>query len=221
MNCPSYLLPISTEGTPVISTTSRYTRKRQEIFFRGIKERVFISANLSVIWRRVVFLTHERFSFAQPLVGVTQDGHPPYWRRNIRTFDPTNGEVGDILWQGQSGVDYSEEDRAISRIDPERVRVLSDRKVSIHPNYNMPADEFVSGKNRLFTRWHPINRKIRYDSDEDGSGKLGETGWESKSPRNPGNVYIMDMFYNGAEYDPTEVTAGHLKIQSTVYWHEQ
>lgn len=83
LNCPTYLYQ---SAAPSLEGR-RHHRNRQKIFFRGVKENVFISAKLHVTWRRVVFLSHDRFDSAVPIVEPGSSG-VPYMLRNLRPQDP-------------------------------------------------------------------------------------------------------------------------------------
>lgn len=216
LSCPTYL--------EAFGNDSRYERDRQEIFFRGISERVFLSVRLHVTWRRVVFWSHERFVAAQPILVDPPTIQGRYYRRNLRPIAPNvggaNEDIGEFLWAGTVGTDYMEEDRAITPLDSTKVKVMSDRSVNINPNYNMGQQSF--GKNYFTKRWHPVNSKIRYEQEEYGSAKSLDTGWATRNPQNPGNIYILDILYNGDAYNPDSQTeAGLMRVQSTVYWHER
>lgn len=65
----TYILSCPTHLDSQVTGDTRYERAQQEIFFRGVKERIFISAKLHVTWRRVVFFSHDRFVVGMPIGG--------------------------------------------------------------------------------------------------------------------------------------------------------
>lgn len=185
-------------------------------------------------WRRICFYSHGRFDMAKPIVSENPNTNNDYLRRNLAEFLPGVGRAdevtGEFLWQGTSGVDYTEDTRMYGRLDPQRVRVVSDRKMDLNPNYEMfdPADPGGTlGKHVSRKLWHPVNRNMTYEQDESGGDKdvpAATSGWTTTRPGTDGNYYILDIFHTGRGDtlpDPDTVVCGQFNLQSTVYWHER
>lgn len=230
LSCPTFL-PAPVEG--IVNEEGRYRRARQEVFFRGVSERIFWTAAVHMTWRRVVFYSHERFDIARPITVTNPNTNNPFLRRNLLEFLPTPGAadaaIGELLWQGTSGIDYSEDTRMYARLDPQRVQVVSDRSVDLNPNYDM-WDETqpvpgTLGKHYSRKLWHPCNRNLTYAQDEDGGDKMvpvSINGWTTNSPKSGGNMYILDIFHTGqGGTPPDDLKCGDFSLESTVYWHER
>lgn len=177
-------------------------------------------------WRRICFWDVAKHPEGKPIVAVHPVTGDPVLRRNLITFFPETGgadeALGDYLWKGQVGIDYSEEARAMSPLDPERVKVVSDQSFTLNPNFR---DEATRGgrKHTVVKRWHPMNKKMTYDQEESGMNKDGSTGWSVTSPKAAGNFYVLDIFYTGAgvQDPPTTTNIGDFMVERTVYWHEK
>lgn len=230
LSCPTFL-PAPVEG--IVNEEGRYRRARQEVFFRGVSERIFWTTAVHMTWRRIVFYSHERIEVARPITVTNPNTNNPFLRRNLAEFLPGVGQpdadIGEALWQGTSGIDYTEDTRMYSRLDPQRVQVVYDRSVDLNPNYKMwdgtqpvPA---TLGKHRSRKLWHPVNRNMTYVQDEDGGDKMVPTatnGWATRSPQSGGNLYIMDIFHTGfGGSQPDDQKCGKFGLESTVYWHER
>lgn len=207
---------------------SDFRRERSSVFFRGVRENVFISTAISLTWRRVCFWTHERLAVAKPIEAVPgPEGHIAL-RRPLVPFLPQAGQTdqvtGSILWPGTSGVDFTEDTRPSLRLDPQNVRVVYDKRTTLNPGFNveLPANR----GHRLNTkRWHPVNRNLTYRTVERGSDERNppnDEGWVNTGPTSPGNFYILDIFSSGVDTLPgTGQLIGSFNTQSTVYWHER
>lgn len=230
LSCPTFL-PAPVEG--IVNEEGRYRRARQEVFFRGFSERIFWTTAVHMTWRRIVFYSHERIEVARPITVTNPNTNNPFLRRNLAEFLPGVGEadanLGEALWQGTSGIDYTEDTRMYARLDPQRAQVVYDRSVDLNPNYDMWDDTQpvpgTLGKHYSRKLWHPVNRNMTYVQDEDGGDKMVPTatnGWATRSPQSGGNVYVMDVFHTGQGGNPAnDVKCGEFSLESTVYWHER
>lgn len=222
LSCPTYLPPAlpSTGGT-------RYRREQQEIFFRGVSERVLLSAVFQITWRRVCFYSYLPLTEGLPKIVTNPITGFDYNRRNLQRFFPQTGGdnegLGDILWQGVVNIDYSEDSRPWARLDPQRVKIVSDRTMDLNPNFHNPGDNATLGKNKSAKRWHPVNKNLTYRQGEDGSDKIGWDGWVNQAPTSAGNFYILDIFSSGQGIleQPDLDAIGTFRCDSTVYWHER
>ncbi len=81
---------------------------------------------------------------ARPIRVTNPNTNNPFLRRNLAEFLPAPGQadeiLGEALWQGTSGIDYTEDTRMYARLDPQRTQVVYDRTVDLNPNFDMWDD---------------------------------------------------------------------------------
>jgi len=203
------------------ASTDEHVRANQEVFMRGIKDRIMVSATFSLIHRRVCFWSHRRIDDARPFVMENPDviDAPPYQRRNLVALYPNlDEEIFEYLFKGTVGFDYSENSRWDTPLDNKRVKVVYDKQYTITPNYAAP-DGAQFGKTITRKLWHPINRKVLYDDDEEGADVNG-SGWSAQTPESLGNYYVFDIFSTGQAVEGSTDQVGSFMPESTTYWHE-
>jgi hypothetical protein len=203
------------------ASTDEHVRANQEVFMRGIKDRVMVSAAFSLVHRRVCFWSHERIDDARPFTFEDPDviDGNPYQRRNLVALYPNlDEELFEMLFKGTVNRDYSENSRWDTPLDNKRVKVVYDKQYTVTPNYQ-PGDGAQFGKTTTRKFWHPINRTIMYDDDEEGADVNG-SGWSARTPESLGNYYVMDIFSTGQAIDGSTDAVGSFMPESTTYWHE-
>lgn len=203
------------------ASTDEHVRANQEVFMRGIKDRIMVSATFSLIHRRVCFWSHRRIDDARPFVFDNPDviDAPSYQRRNLVALYPNlDEEIFEYLFKGTVGFDYSENSRWDTPLDNKRVKVVYDKQYTITPNYAAP-DGAQFGKTLTRKLWHPINRKVLYDDDEEGADVNG-SGWSAQTPESLGNYYVLDIFSTGQYIEGSNDQVGTYMPESTTYWHE-
>lgn len=203
------------------ASTDEHVRANQEVFMRGIKDRIMVSATFSLIHRRVCFWSHRRIDDARPFVFDNPDviDAPSYQRRNLVALYPNlDEEIFEYLFKGTVGFDYSENSRWDTPLDNKRVKVVYDKQYTITPNYAAP-DGAQFGKTLTRKLWHPINRKVLYDDDEEGADVNG-SGWSAQTPESLGNYYVLDIFSTGQYIEGSTDQVGTYMPESTTYWHE-
>lgn len=197
-----------------------YVRNAQSIFFRGVQDRVFLSATFSFTWRRVCFFSYQEFISALPFFvepAVVTD--PQIVRRPLRKIDPTtDSEFFSYAWKGTVGIDFSENTRWNAPLDDKLLTIVYDKSVTINPNYQHPAGA-TFGKSMVRKMWHPVNKTVMYSDKENGSTPA-TTGWTSMCPNSPGNFYILDIFSTGQDLPGDNTGVGEFSSEGTVYWHE-
>lgn len=197
-----------------------HLREQSNIFFRAVKEEVFLSVSEPCFWRRIVFYYANEITEAAPLYGAHPATGNPFRIRNMATIDPSAGgeqaNLGQELWAGMVGVDYTEDTRWKAPLDKDNLTVAYDRTATINPNRDYAAEE-TYGKNRIWKMWHPVNKSLEYDDKETGQD-VNPSPWVSDKPRQ-GNMYIMDIFSTG-RVSELDVSFGTWNVDSTIYWHE-
>lgn len=215
--CPTYL---PRQTVPKEISRRDHLREQSKIFYRGVRENVYVSASENCFWRRVVFYSSEEIDAAVPLYGSHPVTSNPFRIRNMQTFDPSAGGtdafLGNTLWGGMVGVDYTEDTRWKTPLDTDALTVVYDRTTTINANRDFAAEE-TYGKNVNRKLWHPVNRSLQYGDKETGAD-VQPSPWVSEKPRQ-GNMYIMDIFSTGRTAD-TDISFGTWSVNSTIYWHE-
>lgn len=198
---------------------NRETRLKQRCFFKGVAEDMNFLTNSDASWthRRIVFLDRgETVRDAMPpntaVVAIGSVGYVrPLWAvLNVAGATEPGAtawaDISDVLFDGQRNVDWST--YLTAKTDPQRVKTLYDRTTTIR-----------SGNDRGLWKvkrfWHPVNRTIIYDDDEE-AGNIVSRPWSS-GMGSCGDVIVVDMF--GC---PDGTTDDELSIgtQARVYWHE-
>ena len=182
-----------------------YVRNTQNVYFRGVQDRVFLSSTFAYTWRRVCFFSYEQFVPALPFFvepAVADD--PQIYRRPLREINPnTASEFFSYAWKGTVGIDYSENTRWNAPLDDKLLTIVYDRSVTINPNYAAPEGASF-GKSMTRRMWHPVNKNMMYSDKENGSTPA-TAGWTAMCPNSPGNFYILDIFSTGHDL-PEETT---------------
>lgn len=173
---------------------NRTIRDRQRIYFRGVRDNVFLTTSAPVMWRRVVFFMHMPVVAAQPYIITNEVDFQHYYSRKMNRLDPDGNDENlfEYLFRGTVGRDYTVETRFNAPMDNRNVKVLSDRKVTINPSIAATGGGNI-GKIHNRKLWHPVNRSITYRDEEDGR-KILTSGWSTNSPQSPGNLFILDVF---------------------------
>ena len=197
-----------------------YVRNAQNVFFRGVQDRVFLSAVFAFTWRRVCFFSYEQLIAGIPFfVDPANEEDPHIVRRPLREINPKNAsEFFAYAWKGTVGVDFSENTRWNAPLDDKLLTIVYDRSCTINPNYAAPQGA-TFGKSMTRKMWHPVNKTIMYTDKENGSTPQ-TTGWSSMSPNSPGNFYILDIFSTGQDLPGDTTGVGEFGSEATVYWHE-
>lgn len=205
------------------ATANPAGRMSNTCYVRGFKERMdfVLAAGETVQWRRIVFAGKGLSTFQTPVTS-TSDG-PCDWQPSGRFNNESFRSMVNLnahakyaavlsaiseMFVGQSGIDFL----SVINAKPDRTnfQILSDRVVNV-----VPSTTAVYQK--TYTMWHPINRSITYNYDEDGD-ELGVAQMYSTTSRiGLGDVYVLDMFQGVGSATSVHKVAS----QSTYYWHEK
>ena len=197
-----------------------YVRNTQNVYFRGVQDRVFLSASFAFTWRRVCFFSYEQFVPALPFfVEPAVPTDPQIMRRPLRRITPkTAEEFFAYAWKGTVDIDFTENTRWNAPLDDKLLTIVYDRSVTINPNY-APPDGATYGKSMTRKMWHPVNKNLMYSDKENGSTP-STAGWTAMCPNSPGNFYILDIFSTGQDLPGDTTGVGSFGSEVTVYWHE-
>jgi len=209
---------IASDGPLDGNINNEAVRTAQTCYMRGLSEsiEIQIADGMPWQWRRICFT-------ARNLVTILPEGgvagtafyHSTLFtsgQQRTMNLIPTTGMVNafeSLLFKGAKGQDWI--DPMLAQVDNLRVDIKYDKTISI-------ASGNEDGVIRKFKRWHPMNRNLTYDDDENG-GSYNDKKFSVLDKRGMGDYYICDYFTPrvGA------ATTNRLRvgINATLYWHER
>lgn len=183
-------------------------------YMRGLKEKITFSTNDATpwLWRRIVF--YSKNPFMRTSTSGAGNTFAPYQENSAGFARVVNqpvvgGTYDDVIWKGQIGVDW--DDFMTAPVDTRRLDLQSDKTVTIAPGAQ-------GGVYKSFTRWHPINKNLVYDDEENGPIEATSV-FSVLDKRGCGDMYVIDIFKPGAGLQSTSVL--YFKPEATLYWHEK
>jgi hypothetical protein len=189
-------------------------RTSSTCYMRGLKEKITFSTNDATpwLWRRIVFYSKNPSLRASTTgAGNTfspiQENSAGYAR--VVNQPVIGGAYDDVIWKGTQNTDW--DDFMTAPIDNRRVDLAYDKTISIAPGAQ-------GGVYRSYNRWHPINKSIVFDDEEQG-GVENQSSWSVLDKRGAGDMYVIDVFKPGASLAGSSVL--YFKPEATLYWHEK
>lgn len=191
------------------------TRTATTCFMRGLSEQIEIQIadGIPWQWRRICFT----FKGTDQLIPVTT-GFNPFletssgFTRVINQPPPTTRtNIESVLFKGSRGADWSS--IITAPVDTTRVTLRYDKTMTI-------ASGNDSGSIRKYNRWHPMNKNLIYDDDEEG-GEEDPPGskYSVRSKPGMGDYVIVDYFL--PRYGAVLANQMTLSIGASLYWHER
>lgn len=196
-------------------------RTSSTCYMRGVSEHLRIQTNSAVPWihRRICFtLKGDRFdspytgdtNVASPYIDIGGTGMQRSWQ-NLSVIGASGLYTAITNWvfRGTAGKDWT--DVMTGPIDTARVTLKYDR-----------VRTYQSGNQNGFVRsiklWHPMNKNLVYDDDENGeSNSTRYLSVESKAGM--GDYYVLDFFAPGGTRTASDLLT--VQTDSTLYWHEK
>lgn len=187
-------------------------RSATTCYMRGLSETVEINTNSGAMWewRRICFCAKI------PAVAInyndTTYGYARYWlslSASNATGDQTQYQnTRDLLFKGQNNIDY--DNIMTASIDTSHVDLKYDKTRRI-------ASGNTLGNLRRFKLWHPMNRNLVYDDDENGTA-ISSSAVSVRSKPGMGDYHVLDLFKC-----QTQNAGDTLSVASTatLYWHEK
>lgn len=191
---------------------------------RGLKEKIRITTNDGTqwLWRRVCFTWRGSELYQQSQTGLTfalAVGTNP-GSTFSRVVNDANNATGSqatalrnaiigLIFKGFAGIDWVNYFSA--PIDHDLVSVKYDKTVSI-------ASGNQNGKQRVYNRWHPMNKNLTYADDEQGDFTYA-VGNSTRANKGMGDYYVIDMFTSAAPQ--TDNSALAFAPEASLYWHEK
>lgn len=216
--CPT-AMDLASAGSHTVGLESR--RTATTCFMRGFSEhvRVQTSSGLPWFWRRICFTLKNSFTVSvgsdtptntyRPYV-ETSNGLERLWlNQTINAMPQTIAYQQNVLFKGVAGVDWN--DIIVAPIDTRRITLKSDVTRTIKSGNS-------AGTVREYKLWHPMNKNIIYDDDEDGVTE-DTTYYSTTSKQGMGDYFIYDIFLPGLGSSATDII--NVSANSTLYWHER
>lgn len=205
----------NTIGTSSGNVFNTADRTATTCYMRGLKERIQIQTNTGMPWqwRRICFTMKGDGIYvwnetAYKLAQETSIG----WARvvsNTGTASNLYNYMIPLLFKGQRDVDWNNPFNA--KTDNSRLSIKYDKTVSIRSGN-------AQGMMREFQRWHPMNRNLVYDDDENGEQKA-ESTYSVTGKAGMGDYYVVDIIAAGSGSTSSDQMS--FNPSATLYWHER
>lgn len=183
-------------------------------FMRGYKECITIQTTdgLPWLWRRIVFTTKGPLFLTSP-TGFTLYQETSNGFGRVVNAAPA-GSVDAFIstaFRGTRNVDWN--DLMDAPIDTSRVTLLYDKCIKL-------ASGNEDGMIKKFNFWHPFNKNLVYDDDENGGSEFqAGNGFSTRSKAGMGDIYVVD--YIRPRMGGTTSSQLSFHPQATLYWHEK
>lgn len=205
-------------GTGNVSNTiiSQAARTATVCYMRGLSENVRIQTNTNIpwYWRRICFTTKDGL-----FVGTTNTTNYTdlasggaqrlYENKAIAGQDAYVDQVKEILFKGVEGTDWN--DLIVAKVDTMRVSLKYDKLFTIRS-----GNDKGTATARKF--WHPMNKNLHYDDDENGI-QVNSSYYSVDSKPGMGNYIVIDIIQPGAAGTVNDIF--RLQAEACLYWHEK
>lgn len=208
------------------SIVNNATRTASICYMKGFAENLRVETSTGNPWfhRRICICTRDPLFYVQSSADAagadrgyaasgsieTSNG----WQRLasntvIDTLGNTTAQWLTVLFKGAQGNDW--DDYITAPVDTTRVDLKFD-KTWIYRSGNQQG---VLRERKLY---HPMNRNLYYDDDENGASETSVT-YSVRDKRGMGDYHIFDMFSQGSSGSTTDLLK--IRFTSTLYWHEK
>lgn len=211
---------LSTLGGPD-SISQQAARTATTCYMRGLSEHLRISTNTGVPWfhRRICFTSKGSFTAAvnpgatqprQTFVDVAPGGVERLWfNAQINNDNNDVASIFQVVFRGFVGRDWT--DPIVAPTDPVRITVKYDKTWTYKSGNQV-------GTVKETKIWHPMNKNIVYDDDENGDTE--ESSYISTTSKaGMGNYFVLDIFSALTGAAATDLC--RVDANSTLYWHER
>jgi len=191
------------------------TRTATTCFMRGLSEQVEVQVADGVPWqwRRICFtlkgtdtLLPTTTSFSPYL--ETSSG---FTRVINQPGSTTRTNLESVLFKGTRNADWSSVITA--SVDTARVSLRYDKTITI-------ASGNEAGVIRKYSRWHPMNKNLVYDDEEEGGTEQAPgSKYSVRSKPGMGDYIVVDYFI--PRYGAVLANQMTLSIAASLYWHER
>lgn len=203
---------------PSDNQVSRAIRTAHTCYVRGLREQWNYRTNDGASWvhRRIIIAAK---GLANELNALPES--PPLYFEGAtlgmtRILGNQRGRPGEnrlfpVLFAGRNQVDYSGALHA--KVDTSRITLLYDKRMTIRS-----GNDSAQYLNKRF--WHPINKNIVYNNDENGDKESDDvtTVFSHLGKSGLGDVIVIDIIDCA---DPSSTHTLTINPQATLYWHER
>lgn len=214
-------MDLNASAPHTISLQSR--RTATTCFIRGFSEHIRLqtSSGIPWFWRRIVFFSKDELAFPgtsasdtpvntyRPYV-ETSNGLERLWlNQTINSMPNTIALQQGVLFRGSAGTDWN--DIITAPVDTTRVTLKYDKTRTIKSGN-------AAGTVREFKVWHPVNKNVVYDDDEQGVSE-SSSYYSVTSKAGMGDMYVYDIFLPGLGSTGSDII--NVNSSATLYWHER
>jgi hypothetical protein len=198
-------------------------RTASTCYMRGMSENLRYTSSTGKSWlhRRICVTArgptqlHQILDDTSPVNTIfnraeTSNGWVRAWLDiNLNNSPNTFASIRSLLFKGTDAKDWT--DLITAQLDTRRVDVKFDRTFTIRSGNE-------SGILKERKLWHPMNKNLVYDDDEEG-GSENTKVFSVADKRGMGDYFIIDIFQPA--FGATAGDILRVDSQSSLYWHEK
>lgn len=188
------------------------SRSATTCYMRGLAEGVEINTNSPAMWewRRICF------TIKYPPLNTSYNDNTVGYARYLLNLS-ASAATGDVtqyqatrefMFAGTFGIDYN--NVMIANLDSTRIDIKYDKTRRI-------ASGNQSGVLRRYKMWHPMNKNLVYDDEENGSA-MTASNRSVLDKRGMGDYHVVDFFKCQTESASDTLS---MNTSATLYWHEK
>lgn len=215
--------PTAMDLNSAATTRNPAQRTSSTIYAKGLSEKLRIQTSSGVPWfhRRICLCVRgiTALNVQQPTPTPVQPYNPYLDTSNgiqrllfnlfINGSQTQIDAILGLIFKGQQNVDWT--DIITAPLDTTRVDVKFDKTWTLQSGNS-------NGVVRERKLWHPMNKNLYYDEDENGEVE-SSTFFSTDSKRGMGDYYVIDFFVAGAGGSTSDLL--QMFPSSTMYWHEK
>lgn len=205
------------------TTADQAQRTATSCFMRGLNEHIRVQTNDGTpwFWRRICFTSVSNTFLGaistadSPIVSALPFVDSTAGIQRLTRNQSINAEPNSIIAQqgiifrGAEGNDWN--DPILAPTDSTRIKVKFDKTWTLKSGN-------ANGTVREMKLWHPMNKTIVYDDDENGSIE-NTTYFSVNDFRGMGNYFVYDIIRPGVGGSTSNLLSA--TFNSTLYWHER
>lgn len=199
------------------------SRTATTCYMRGLSEHIRIQTSSGVPWfhRRICFTQKGPNPFtASSTTDTPTQTYNPYldtssgierlwFNIGINNMSNSQQNMWGLLFKGQVGKDW--DDLITAPVDNSRLSIKFDKTWTLQSGN-------TNGVVRERKLWHPMNKNLVYDDDENGD--IEQSSYYSvDSKAGMGDYYVIDFIQPGTGATQTDLL--QISANSTLYWHEK
>lgn len=196
---------------PQGSVGDEATRTATTCYMRGLKESIQVQTSSGVAWewRRICFKYRGSAVVSDQVANNLFLENSNGWVRATNILSQNTGVLQSLLFKGSQGVDW--QDFFTAPVDTRRVDLAYDKRTIIESGN-------ANGLIRTYSRWHPMNKNLVYNDDENGGDEFTPVVSVSDK-RGMGDYYVIDIIR--AASGATSSDQMSFAPEATLYWHEK